>query len=92
MHPFTHTHTLTHSHTHTHTHTPPPPQVYHVLNKAPEGWQGGVGFITSDIIRERLPPPAGDVMVLRCGPKPMNDAMKGALDGIGYAEDAQFEF
>jgi cytochrome-b5 reductase len=39
-----------------------------------------------------MPAPAPDVMVLRCGPKPMNDAMKGYLDAIGYGEDAQFEF
>ncbi|KIZ01915.1 hypothetical protein MNEG_6047 [Monoraphidium neglectum] len=67
-------------------------KVYHVLNKAPEGWQGGVGFISKDTLQQRLPPPADDVMVLRCGPKPMNDAMKGYLDALGYAEDAQFEF
>jgi NAD(P)H-flavin reductase len=75
-------------------HCPPPtpPQVFHVLNKAPETWDGGVGFITKDILRQRMPPAADDVMVLRCGPKPMNDAMKGHLDELGYAEDAQFEF
>lgn len=67
-------------------------KVYHVLNKAPEGWTGGVGFITKDVLRERLPPAASDVMVLRCGPKPMNDAMAGYLNELGYAEDAQFEF
>jgi cytochrome-b5 reductase len=66
--------------------------VLHVLNKAPEGWTGGVGFITKDILRQRMPPPADDVMVLRCGPKPMNDAMRGYLDELGYPEAAQFEF
>ncbi|KAI8470669.1 MAG: NADH-cytochrome b5 reductase [Monoraphidium minutum] len=67
-------------------------KAYHVLNKAPDGWEGGVGFITKDVLRSRLPPAAPDVMVLRCGPKPMNDAMKGYLDDLGYSEDAQFEF
>lgn len=66
--------------------------VYHVLNKPPAGWDGGEGFVTLDMLRARLPPPADDVMVLRCGPKPMNDAMKGHLDEIGYPEAAQFEF
>jgi len=74
------------------THPTPTPQVYHVLNSAPKGWSGGSGFITKDILRSRLPAPADDVMVLRCGPKPMNDAMKGYLDEIGYPEAAQFEF
>lgn len=63
-----------------------------MLNKAPEGWTGGVGFVTKEMLRERLPPPADDVMVLRCGPKPMNDAMKAYLDDLGYTEEAQFEF
>lgn len=66
--------------------------VYHVLNSAPKGWDGGVGFVTKDILRARLPPPADDVLVLRCGPKPMNDAVKAALDELGYGEAAQFEF
>jgi cytochrome-b5 reductase len=63
-----------------------------VLNKPPEGWTGGAGFISAAMLRERLPPPGPGSMVLRCGPKPMNDAMKGHLDGMGYAEDDQFEF
>ncbi|GBF98859.1 hypothetical protein Rsub_11463 [Raphidocelis subcapitata] len=67
-------------------------KLLHVLNKAPEGWTGGVGFITKDILRQRMPPAADDVMVLRCGPKPMNDAMAGYLGELGYGEDAQFEF
>jgi cytochrome-b5 reductase len=66
--------------------------VFHVLNKAPEGWEQGTGFITKDVLRQRMPAAADNVMVLRCGPKPMNDAMKGYLDELGYGEDAQFEF
>lgn len=69
-------------------------KVYHVLNNAPPSgeWEGGVGFITKDILRARLPPAAEDVLVLRCGPKPMNDAVKAFLDELGYDEAAQFEF
>jgi cytochrome-b5 reductase len=67
-------------------------KVYHVLNNAPANWEGGVGFVTKDILAARLPAPAADVLVLRCGPKPMNDAVKGHLDALGHAEEAQFEF
>jgi len=28
--------------------------VYYVLNNPPEGWTGGVGFVTPDIIKVRL--------------------------------------
>lgn len=32
-------------------------QVYYVLNTAPDGWDGGVGFITPDIIKSRIAAP-----------------------------------
>ncbi len=44
------------------------------------------------MVKERLPAPAGDVMVLRCGPGPMNDAMKAILDKLGHSEESQFQF
>lgn len=46
----------------------------------------------ADLIKEHLPAPSDDVLVLRCGPNPMMEAMKKALEGLGYAEDAQFQF
>lgn len=67
-------------------------QVYHVLNNAPPGWTQGVGFITANIIEQHLEPPAEDVLVLRCGPGPMNAAVKRALDSLGYTREMQFEF
>lgn len=67
-------------------------KVYYVLNTPPAIWSGGVGFVSKDMIQKHLPAAAADVMVLRCGPKPMNDAMKGYLDQSGHAEDNQFEF
>lgn len=70
----------------------PPLQVVHVLNNPPAGWTGGSGFITRDLIAQHLPAPGPDVMVLRCGPGPMNDAMKGHLDALGYEEASQFMF
>ncbi|KAJ5164001.1 Riboflavin synthase-like beta-barrel [Penicillium coprophilum] len=43
-------------------------RVYYVLNNPPEGWTGGVGFVTPDMIKERLPAPAADVKIFLCGP------------------------
>jgi cytochrome-b5 reductase len=57
-----------------------------VLNNAPAGWQGGVGFVTRDMIEALMPAggiPSGG-KVLLCGPPPMMTAMKGHLAGIGY--------
>ncbi|OXG11764.1 NADH-cytochrome b5 reductase 1 [Cryptococcus neoformans Tu401-1] len=65
--------------------------VKYVLNNPPEGWTGGVGFITKEMIEEAMPPSGvGSAnhgeghKVLMCGPPPMITAMKGHLAQIGY--------
>ncbi|KAK5020491.1 hypothetical protein BJ546DRAFT_913323 [Cryomyces antarcticus] len=59
-------------------------RVHYVLNNPPEGWTGGVGFVTPDMIKEKFPPPAKDIKILICGPPPMVSAMKKATDSLGY--------
>ncbi|KAJ9191052.1 hypothetical protein DTO164E3_8874 [Paecilomyces variotii] len=61
-------------------------RVYYVLNNPPEGWNGGVGFVTADMIKERLPAPASDIKILLCGPPPMVSAMKKATESLGYTK------
>ncbi|ODM20683.1 NADH-cytochrome b5 reductase 1 [Aspergillus cristatus] len=60
--------------------------VYYVLNNPPASWNGGVGFVTPDMIKERLPAPASDVKILMCGPPPMISAMKKATESLGYTK------
>ncbi|KAJ3669017.1 hypothetical protein LUZ60_010967 [Juncus effusus] len=67
-------------------------KIYYVLNNPPEEWNGGVGFVSKDMIQTHLPAPASDIQILRCGPPPMNKAMAAHLDGIGYAKEMQFQF
>ena len=40
-------------------------QVYYVVDK-PSGffWKGGVGYITEDMVRQHLPPPSNDSLIL----------------------------
>ncbi|KAI5787035.1 hypothetical protein DFH27DRAFT_226772 [Peziza echinospora] len=59
-------------------------RVHYVLNNPPEGWTGGVGFVTADLIKEVCPAPAPDVKILICGPPPMVSAMKKACTALGY--------
>lgn len=67
--------------------------VYHVLTTPPPGWgEGGKGFITKDMIRDRIHPSGRNVRVLMCGPKPMCEAMKVHLDALEYEEGSQFQF
>jgi len=61
-------------------------RVHYVLNNPPEGWTGGVGFVTADMIKERFPAAASDVKVLICGPPPMVSAMKKATESLGFAK------
>ena len=51
-------------------------KLYLVLNNPPEGWTGGVGFVTQEMIREHCPKPAKDIKILMCGPPPMISGMK----------------
>ncbi|DBA82997.1 hypothetical protein WJX77_007476 [Trebouxia sp. C0004] len=67
-------------------------KVHYVLNKPPPGWTGAEGFISSELIKSHFPPPGEGVKILRCGPLPMNKAMKAHLDALGYTPDMQFEF
>ncbi|XP_010931462.1 NADH--cytochrome b5 reductase 1 [Elaeis guineensis] len=67
-------------------------KVYYVLNQPPEFWNGGVGFVSKEMIENHCPPPASDIQVLRCGPPPMNKAMAAHLDGLGYTKEMQFQF
>lgn len=58
--------------------------VYYVLNNPPEGWSGGVGFVTADMIKAKLPAPAADIKIMVCGPPPMVAALKKATESLGY--------
>ncbi|TFK76926.1 NADH-cytochrome b5 reductase 1 [Pluteus cervinus] len=60
-------------------------KIYYVLNNPPEGWKGGVGFVTKDHINEYLPNPSEtNSKLLICGPPPMVSAMKKNLEDLAY--------
>jgi cytochrome-b5 reductase len=59
-------------------------RVHYVLNNPPEGWTGGSGFVTADMMKEWFPTPAPDVKILICGPPPMVSAMKKATESLGF--------
>ncbi|KAK1294852.1 NADH--cytochrome b5 reductase 1 [Acorus calamus] len=67
-------------------------KVYYVLNQPPEAWNGGVGFVSKEMIQAHCPAPSADIQILRCGPPPMNKAMGAHLDDLGYTKEMQFQF
>ena len=42
-------------------------RVFYVLNNAPSGWTGGVGFVSKEQIETRLPASRDDIKILLCG-------------------------
>ncbi|VAH81046.1 unnamed protein product [Triticum turgidum subsp. durum] len=67
-------------------------KIFYVLNQPPEVWNGGVGFVSQDMIKTHCPAPAEDIQILRCGPSPMNKAMAAHLEELGYTKEMQFQF
>mmetsp|Transcript_20200 Transcript_20200/g.42319 ORF Transcript_20200/g.42319 Transcript_20200/m.42319 type:complete len:307 (-) Transcript_20200:58-978(-) len=54
-------------------------KVHYCVNEASftDFWNGLTGFVTSDMVKKYLPPPADDSMVMVCGPPPMYKALCG---------------
>lgn len=68
-------------------------KLWYTLDRPPEGWKYSDGFINATMIKEHLPPPGPDTLILMCGPPPMiKFACNPNLDSLGYAEDARFAF
>jgi cytochrome-b5 reductase len=74
--------------------------IYYVLNNPPSEWDGGVGFVTKDMIEERFMKASQNVKVLLCGPPPMIKAMSQYCEELSYdkpralskMEDMVFKF
>lgn len=47
-------------------------KVYYVLNNPPEGWKGGVGFVSKDQVENWMPGsnPHNDIKIMMCGTCP----------------------
>ena len=57
------------------------------------GWTYSSGFVSEDMIKEHLPEPSADTLILMCGPPPMiKFACLPNLDKLGYTEDMYFAY
>lgn len=59
-------------------------KVWYILDRPPPDWKYGSGFITKELIEERLAGPSADSKVHLCGPPGMIAAMKKNLEVLGY--------
>jgi len=68
-------------------------KLHYTLDFPPEGWQHKTGFITQEMIKECLPGPSKDTLVLMCGPPPMVEfACKKNLEALGYDKTSMVAF
>lgn len=57
--------------------------VVHVLEEAPEGWDGETGLITDELLKKYTPDAVDEYEYYVCGPQPMMDVAEGTLRGWG---------
>eukprot|EP00759_Apiculatamorpha_spiralis_P017222 PhF_6_TR23304/c1_g1_i1/m.32886 len=57
-----------------------------VLNNPPPGWVRGVGFIDQDTLREHVPMPSPNQLIVLCGPPVMQRMVRTMLSRLGHPE------
>ncbi|KGO37481.1 Cytochrome b5 [Penicillium expansum] len=57
---------------------------WYMLDKPPQNWAYGKGFITRDVMTAKLPAPSPDTKVMLCGPPGMVKAAQTALVSMGF--------
>lgn len=59
--------------------------VVHVLERAPEGWEGENGMVSRELLARHLPKNTRSWPHFLCGPPPMVEAVKTHLSSLGVA-------
>ena len=81
-------------------------KAFYTLDKPPEGWQKGKGFISKDLLKTVLPEPKEEnIKIFVCGPPGLYKAisgnkpspqdqgeLEGSLKDLGYSKDQVFKF
>jgi len=68
-------------------------KVAYTLTRPPEGWKGGVGLVTQDMIKQHMPPNHESTLILCCGPPQMiKTCCKDNLERLGYSNQQIWDF
>ncbi|XP_074600290.1 NADH-cytochrome b5 reductase 3 [Brevipalpus obovatus] len=68
-------------------------KVWYTLDQGNPDWKFSTGFIDEQMVRDHLPPPSDDTVILMCGPPPMiTYACMPNLDKAGHSPDQRFSF
>jgi predicted ferric reductase len=60
--------------------------VTHVLERAPDGWEGETGLLDEDLLHRHLPEDSDAYEYFICGPAPMMDIAEATLLGAGIPQ------
>jgi cytochrome-b5 reductase len=67
--------------------------LHYTVDVKPEfPWAYSVGFVTDTLLKEKMPEPGEDTIILYCGPPPFEDMMKKHLAVLGYKDSMVFKF
>jgi cytochrome-b5 reductase len=61
-------------------------KVYYLLDQPSANWKFGSGYVTRELMKEKLPSPSVDSKVFLCGPPGMVKASKNALVDLGFEQ------
>ncbi|XP_076861207.1 NADH-cytochrome b5 reductase 3 [Brachyhypopomus gauderio] len=68
-------------------------KLWYTLDKVPDDWEYSQGFISEQMVRDHLPPPGDDTLILMCGPPPMIQfACSPNLDKVAHSQSRRFVF
>ncbi|XP_029379597.1 NADH-cytochrome b5 reductase 2 isoform X1 [Echeneis naucrates] len=68
-------------------------KLWFTLDKPPQDWSYSSGFVTYDMIKDHLPAPSSDVLVVLCGPPPMiQKACLPNLEKLGHKTENIFSY
>ncbi|XP_071362737.1 NADH-cytochrome b5 reductase 2 [Trachinotus anak] len=68
-------------------------KLWFTLDKPPQDWSYSSGFVTYDMIKDHLPAPSTDVLIVLCGPPPMiQNACLPNLDKLGHKSENIFSY
>ncbi|KAJ5998700.1 hypothetical protein N7451_006510 [Penicillium sp. IBT 35674x] len=59
-------------------------KIWYMLDRPSQNWTYGKGFVTPQVISDKLPGPATDTRIMLCGPPGMINACKKALVQLGF--------
>ncbi|KAK7801495.1 hypothetical protein U0070_010539 [Myodes glareolus] len=68
-------------------------KLWYTVDKAPDDWNYSQGFVNEEMIRDHLPPPGEETLILMCGPPPMIQfACLPNLERVGHPKERCFTF